>query len=187
LWFWSNPDQLLNGLKTYAMQRLASQSSVALVRHCYLFGSKITEFFTSLQIYTITASIAFINIGKNRGIFKKSECDYTQLLADFFGDSCAPGSRDQLHDPSGTTPQSLCNLCREAIVPFAAPIHDEEEETDVQYDEATGDDDVGVDEDDKPAASVPNVQVEITRNVNCAANPTNQFYGTRGALSCLQQ
>jgi hypothetical protein len=151
------------------------------------FWLQNNRFFSSLQIYTNTASIAFINIGKNRGIFKKSECDYTQLLADFFGDSCAPGSRDQLHDPSGTTPQSLCNLCREAIVPFAAPIHDEEEETDVQYDEATGDDDVGVDEDDKPAASVPNVQVEITRNVNCAANPTNQFYGTRGALSCLQQ
>jgi Transferrin len=129
------------------------------------------------------ASIAFINTGKNRGIFQKSECDFTKLLANFFGDSCAPGSRDELHDPSGTTPQSLCNLCKESVVPLdVSPVSDD----------VYTDDDGGVegDEDTRPASEdldVPSIQADVTRNVNCAASYTNQFYGTRGALSCLNQ
>jgi hypothetical protein len=130
------------------------------------------------------ASIAFINTGKNRGIFKKSECNFTKLLADFFGDSCAPGSRDQLHDPSGTTPQSLCNLCRESVVPLdVVPASDTYE--DDEGDMTNLEDD---DEDVRPASDdMPTVNVEVSRNVNCAASYTNQFYGTRGALSCLNQ
>lgn len=55
--------------------------------------------------------MAFINTGKNRGFFKKSQCHYGQMLSKFFGSSCAPGALDIAHDPKGKL-DSLCSLCR---------------------------------------------------------------------------
>lgn len=67
-----------------------------------------------IYIY-ILASMAFINTGKNRGFFDKSECKYGRLLADFFGSSCMPGARDILHDRNQDNPDSLCTLCKTMI------------------------------------------------------------------------
>lgn len=58
------------------------------------------------------ASVAFINTGKSRGIFKNAECNYGRLLGDFFGSSCAPGAKDLTHEQNVTNPDSLCSLCR---------------------------------------------------------------------------
>lgn len=73
---------------------------------------------------TIAASVAFINIGKNLGFFKNTDCNYGTQLSEFFGSSCAPGAREFDHDhPNITNPQSLCTLCRSAITtPSADPI-----------------------------------------------------------------
>lgn len=57
------------------------------------------------------ASVAFINTGKNRGFFKKSECNYGRLTGEFFGPSCAPGAKDLSHEQNVTNPDSLCELC----------------------------------------------------------------------------
>ncbi len=81
--------------------------------------------------------MAFINTGKNRGFFSKNECNYGRLLSDYFGSSCAPGTRkialileeknflikfvlgatDFGHDPNATNSDSLCSLCRTMIMP----------------------------------------------------------------------
>ncbi|XP_065076164.1 transferrin-like [Ochlerotatus camptorhynchus] len=131
------------------------------------------------------ASIAFINVGKTRGIFDPHECDYGRLLGNFFSDSCAPGSRDSLHDPRGENPESLCALCHTPArpqdpVPLAARDGgDEEGEEDST--------DVPDDVEDQPTGIQGKNEIVVTvdRNVNCAANVNNPFYGTRGALNCL--
>lgn len=69
--------------------------------------------------------MSFINTGKNRGFFQRSECNYGRMLSDFFGSSCAPGAQDFGHDPNATNSDSLCSLCRMNItspIPTVAPI-----------------------------------------------------------------
>lgn len=66
--------------------------------------------------------MAFINTGKNRGFFHRTECNYGRLLSEFFGSSCAPGARDSAHDPNITNPDSLCALCRSEINASPPPI-----------------------------------------------------------------
>lgn len=68
------------------------------------------------DFFCFAAAMAFINTGKNRGFFQRSECSYGALLGDFFGSSCAPGARDLAHDPNVTNPESLCSLCRSEII-----------------------------------------------------------------------
>ncbi|XP_055630432.1 transferrin-like [Toxorhynchites rutilus septentrionalis] len=123
------------------------------------------------------ASIAFINVGRTRGIFDRHECNYGRLLGDFFSDSCAPGSRDSLHDPQGENPESLCTLCRIPI-PRSSPSDDGGEVKALT-------DDV----EDHPLEIQGRLDLEgsIARNIDCGANSQNPFYGTRGALNCLRQ
>ncbi|XP_055593629.1 transferrin-like [Uranotaenia lowii] len=122
------------------------------------------------------ASIAFINVGKSRGIFDRQACNYGQLLGDFFSDTCAPGSRDDLHDPHGENAESLCSLCFAAIKPASDPI----DETPIEGDESIELHSSLTDQE------VQGAEATISRNTNCAAADSNPFYGTRGALRCLQ-
>lgn len=123
------------------------------------------------------ASIAFINVGKTRGIFDRQECDYGRLLGEFFSDSCAPGSRDSLHDPRGENPESLCALCRALEpVPLGKDGGEHEGSADVPDD---------VEEHLTGVQGKTEILATVDRNVNCAANVNNPFYGTRGALNCL--
>ncbi|XP_058458276.1 transferrin-like [Malaya genurostris] len=129
------------------------------------------------------ASIAFINVGKTRGIFDRNDCNYGRLLGDFFSDSCAPGSRDSLHDPQGLNPESLCTLCRAAVNPndtIPVPrIGDDQEDSTI----------ISIELEEQPpeVESKTTLNVTINRNVNCIAGDTNPFYGTKGALNCLRQ
>ncbi|EAA12967.4 AGAP011453-PA [Anopheles gambiae str. PEST] len=137
------------------------------------------------------ASIAFVNVGRSRGIFDRNECDYGHLMSEFFSESCAPGSRDDLHDPTGEHAENLCALCRYAEKPTPrelgtyqaadddglytdSPLEDDAEEPPVE----------GID----PALRQNDgIGGSIDRNVLCAAADTNRYYGTRGALRCLQE
>lgn len=121
------------------------------------------------------ASIAFINVGKTRGIFDRAECDYGRLLGDFFSDSCAPGSRDSLHDPQGANPESLCSLCQANPATRSGDSEVEGLVTDELEDSPN------------EVQGKSDLEVTIGRNVDCAANTNNPFYGTRGALNCLHQ
>lgn len=108
-------------------------------------------------------------------------------MGDFFSESCAPGSRDSLHDPRGENPESLCSLCHVPVrpqdpVPLAS--------RDGDSDDGTEDSTALPDElEDQPQEVQGKAEVEVTieRNINCAANVNNPFYGTRGALNCLVQ
>lgn len=122
------------------------------------------------------ASIAFINVGKARGIFDRSNCNYGQLLGDFFDASCAPGSRDSLHDPMGHNAESLCALCRvpNVAVPFSG--EGEEDALNAVLEEIPT----------EVEGKSDTIEGSISRNVDCAANANNPFYGTRGALNCLR-
>lgn len=132
------------------------------------------------------ASIAFINVAKSRGIFHREQCQFGSMLGNFFGDSCLPGSRSIFHDPEASNPEKLCSLCQtqlhlstttERIIPLAGALEDDEENEDETYTP----DGIEGSEDEAPLAIVPN------RAVNCAASVTNRFYGTRGALTCLNE
>uniref|UniRef100_A0AAG5DJ12 Transferrin-like domain-containing protein n=1 Tax=Anopheles atroparvus TaxID=41427 RepID=A0AAG5DJ12_ANOAO len=135
------------------------------------------------------ASIAFVNVGRSRGIFDRNECDYSRLMSDFFSESCAPGSRDDLHDPSGENSENLCALCRYGDQPVPREITDD---TDA-YDAFTGQpsDDLEeepADQDGIDTALRPKqIEVNVDRNLLCAASESNRYYGTRGALRCLQE
>ncbi|XP_053686046.1 transferrin-like [Sabethes cyaneus] len=126
------------------------------------------------------ASIAFINVGRTRGVFDRNDCNYGRLLGDFFSDSCAPGSRDSLHDPHGRNAESLCTLCHNATVtPRVADPIDGEEDSTVANDE--------LELQPVEVEGKTNLEGAIERNVNCVANQNNPFYGTKGALNCLLQ
>jgi Transferrin len=137
------------------------------------------------------AAISFINVAKSRGIFKREDCSFGPLLGNYFSESCLPGSKSVFHDPKIENPESLCSLCQtqlhlttsttENIIPLAGALDDEEEG---EYDDEgkalrTTPDGIEGSEDTLPI--VPN------RAVNCAASPSNRFYGTRGALTCLNE
>jgi hypothetical protein len=142
------------------------------------------------------ASIAFINIAKSRGIFKREDCEFGQVLGAYFADSCLPGSRSLFHDPDAMNPETLCTLCQTHMMETttAAVIRPMNAGLDDDYDsEAHGDgrNDArampeppqieGADDDSQNILFVPN------RAVNCAAAPSNRFYGTKGALTCLHE
>lgn len=67
------------------------------------------------------ASVAFINTGKNRGFFKRNQCDYGTLLSEFFGSSCAPGALDLAHGSKGSV-ENLCSLCEPSIPIIGTPV-----------------------------------------------------------------
>lgn len=128
------------------------------------------------------ASIAFINIAKGRGIFKREECTFGPLLASYFSDSCIPGSRSVFHDPTNSNPDNLCTLCQtqlvqtttQGIVALAG---------EMEYDDGTQTTD-GIEGDEEFEEKIPHVP---NRSINCAASISNRFYGTRGALTCLNE
>ncbi|XP_050080234.1 transferrin-like [Anopheles maculipalpis] len=131
------------------------------------------------------ASIAFVNVGRSRGIFDRNECDYGHLMSEFFSESCAPGSRDDMHDPTGENSETLCALCRygEKPTPRDLGADDDGLSTDEPIDDAVEDAE-GID----PALRINNdVTVTVDRNLLCAASDANRYYGTRGALRCLQE
>lgn len=73
------------------------------------------------------ASIAFVDVGRSRGVFRKNECNYANLIASYFDESCAPGAKDVLHDAkfrqSSPEAEKLCKLCeRQGIQPFDADV-----------------------------------------------------------------
>lgn len=133
------------------------------------------------------ASIAFINVAKGRGIFKREECSFGPLLANFFSESCLPGSRSVFHDPTSSNPENLCTLCQTQLYQTSTTTQKIKAQADLVYDEyglltETTDDGIeGGDEDNENVPHVPN------RAVNCAASTSNRFYGTRGALTCLNE
>lgn len=148
------------------------------------------------------ASVAFLNNLKANNLIDNSECNLGKLMADHFSDSCIPGARDTLHDPQGTVPESLCNLCRTSVGPAVI------ENADVLPDEPVdgrnlgeGADDVPADADD-PAADEPKAMSQIQlwddhmlglalepRNLrgSCDASITNRYFGNAGALLCLEE
>lgn len=138
-------------------------------------------------IVLLAASIAFINVAKNRGIFKREDCEFGRLLGAYFGESCFPGSKSVFHDPTTSNPETLCSLCQTHLVDSTTPVAirpladqvdaDEDEENRVTDDGIEGDED----DDSHDIPFVPN------RATDCAAAPSNRYYGTRGALSCLSE
>lgn len=128
------------------------------------------------------ASIAFINVAKSRGMFKREECEFGQLFGSFFNDSCFPGSRSIFHDPTATNPESLCTLCQTlAVQPTTIkPIFHRANVAEGEEGEAP-DGIEGSDDEEENIPFIPN------RSINCAASPTNRFYGNRGALACLSE
>lgn len=131
------------------------------------------------------ASIAFINIAKNRGIFQREQCDFGEVLGSYFNESCLPGSRSIFHDPNASNPENLCSLCQTQLHVDTTTQKIVALQGSVEYEETDDEDDKdgieGKDEYDQNVPFVPN------RSVNCAASPTNRFYGSRGALTCLNE
>lgn len=135
------------------------------------------------------ASIAFINVAKSIGIFKREDCNFGETLGNYFGDSCLPGSRSIFHDPDASNPEKLCSLCQTQLhvatttTERVQPLRGAVEDGDVEYDEEnelnTTPDGIEGSEDTIPF--IPN------RALNCAAAASNRFYGTRGALTCLNE
>jgi Transferrin len=115
-------------------------------------------------------------------MFKREDCEFGKLLAAFFADSCMPGSRNPFYDPSVTNPDSLCMLCniqaatttRPLIRPMADRIDGEEDE-EANAIEGSDNEDVNI------------VRFIPSSAIDCGASPSNRFYGTRGALTCLSE
>lgn len=135
------------------------------------------------------ASIAFVNVGRSRGIFDRNECNYGQLMSEFFSEACAPGSRDDLHDASGDNAESLCALCRYAEKPTPREVGNYQDDDDVNTDRPDGDEpeEAPVEGIDPALRQNDGVDVSIDRNLLCSATDANRYYGTRGALRCLQE
>lgn len=135
---------------------------------------------------SLIASIAFINIAKSRGIFKREECEFGQLLAGFFADSCMPGSRNIFYDPTATNPDKLCMLCSVEPATTSHPV------LRPMADRIDGEEDDAEKESENPIEGSDNEDVNIVRfipssSIDCGASPMNRFYGTRGALTCLSE
>lgn len=131
-------------------------------------------------------------MAKSRGIFKREDCSFGDLLGKYFSDSCLPGSRSIFHDPNASNPESLCTLCQTQLhvstttttTERVQPLRGALEDGDLEYDDEehelkTTPDGIEGSEDTIPF--IPN------RAVNCAASASNRFYGTRGALTCLNE
>uniref|UniRef100_A0A182QXI1 Transferrin-like domain-containing protein n=1 Tax=Anopheles farauti TaxID=69004 RepID=A0A182QXI1_9DIPT len=132
------------------------------------------------------ASIAFVNVGRSRGIFDRNECNYGHLMSEFFSEACAPGSRDDLHDASGEHAESLCALCRYAENPTPRELGNYQEDDAEQPNEDDAEE-PPVEGIDPALRQNGGVGGSIDRNLLCAASDTNRYYGTRGALRCLQE
>lgn len=146
------------------------------------------------------ASIALINQLKANELVHRGDCNFGQVLGDFFSESCIPGSRDNLHDVNRLAPENLCNLCRTPIIP---PVVSADENADVLPEEPSpsgrslddGEDVEGEDGGPPVLGSDPrpieNVLTEdyLNRNLraNCDAVSTNRYYGNAGALQCLDE
>lgn len=137
------------------------------------------------------ASVAFMNTLKANNLITKGDCNLGKLMGEHFADSCIPGARDTLHDPQGTVPEKLCNLCRTTVGPAVI------ENADVLPDETLSgrvlEDGEEVDVRDVVEDSVAHedlTQEEIERRNlrgSCTASSTNRYYGNRGALQCLDE
>lgn len=116
-------------------------------------------------------------------MFKREECEFGPLLGGFFGDSCLPGSRSSFHDKTGRNPDSLCSLCQTKAVQLPlVPLKASADADDVEYEEEnTAGTPEGADESSTPIPFIPN------RSIDCSAQSTNRYYGTRGSLSCLNE
>jgi hypothetical protein len=127
-------------------------------------------------------------VAKNRGIFKREDCEFGKLLGSYFSDSCFPGSRSVFHDPTTSNPENLCTLCQTHLLESTTtvvPIRPMEVRADGEedYDETRPTSDA-IEGDDDESQNIPIIP---NRSINCAAAPTNRFYGTRGALTCLNE
>lgn len=116
---------------------------------------------------------------------ERANCDFGPLLASIFDEACMPGSRDIFHDPSATNPDSLCSLCRVPITPQPIKPSSDLDENEDEYNHRLNpplnlDDDIEGQENAVDAEPAPTQFL-----TNCAAEPDNKFYGTKGALSCL--
>lgn len=131
-----------------------------------------------MKLFFFLASIAFINTAKNRGIFQRSQCEFGKLLGEYFGSSCLPGSRSLFHDQNATNPESLCNLCQTQLAASTIErhIHPMADLVDENASEIEG-----------AEEEVQKVPLTPNHSINCEAATTNRFYGTRGALSCLNE
>lgn len=80
--------------------------------------------------FLFLASVAFINNGKKIGLLP-NKCNHSELLGDFFGQSCAPGATDSAHDFDSVR-ENLCSLCPHtrsggiSAVQSVAPAHSEQ-------------------------------------------------------------
>lgn len=136
------------------------------------------------------ASIAFINTAKNRGIFHREDCRFGPLLGNYFSELCLPGSLNIFHDPTASNPENLCSLCQtqlhqtttttERVKALAGSVDEELDEYGNPI-AATDDAIEGGEDYDQSVPIIPN------RSINCAASVSNRFYGTRGALQCLNE
>jgi len=114
------------------------------------------------------ASIAFVDVGRNRGLFSRNECNYGKLLASYFGDSCAPGAKDVLHDQkfkqSSPEAEKLCRLCDNQAFHATRRF--------------------------SPDLSAPVSNLRKRRQLAtgyCTPTKTNRYFGTRGALQCFEE
>lgn len=162
-------------LKTSEESARALGSSVELVRKKFKFNYRQ---FTSIYLGgLVSASIAFINVAKGRGIFKREDCEFGKLFGAFFSESCFPGSRSIFHDPSAKNPESLCDLCQTHLVTTPMPIRP-------MADQISDDENPDGIEGAEDATIIPFVP---NSSIDCATGPNNRFYGTRGALTCLHE
>ncbi|XP_063707817.1 transferrin-like [Culicoides brevitarsis] len=131
------------------------------------------------------ASIAFVDVGRGRGVFKQNECNYGRLLADFFGDSCAPGAKNVLHDQifvkkSSSDADKLCKLCKNQASESRFIIEENIETFSAAQNPNARGQLMQVDEKE----SRPKRQIN---NHHCAPSSENRYFGTRGALQCLHE
>lgn len=145
------------------------------------------------------ASIAFLNNLRQNNLIDSKECNLGKLMGDHFADSCIPGARDTMHDPKGTVPEKLCNLCRTSVAPATPPVM---ENADVLVEDLpTGegrslDDAEEVEGHAPPASDDPITHEEDLspeeverRNMrgSCDATILNRYFGNSGALRCLDE
>ncbi|XP_055312827.1 transferrin-like [Sitodiplosis mosellana] len=126
------------------------------------------------------ASVSFLNIAKNLGLFKKDQCNHIKMLSNFFGSSCVPGAMDPAHGV-GQTKVNLCSLCPDAGSGATSAVRPS---TETQTTPNFIPLDQGV---DSTTSSLQNELAVLNDDtkLNCNADRTNSFYGDQGALFCL--
>ncbi|KAJ8705794.1 hypothetical protein PYW08_012840 [Mythimna loreyi] len=63
------------------------------------------------------AYVSFVRAGQERGILSSTDCDYAQIVGEFFGGACAPGAIDASHalSDSNFNASVLCSACRPTV------------------------------------------------------------------------